>query len=303
MLTRQKILLSFIKNAGNETSLIELVKNAFLMTQECSNKSLKTFYQFLPYRHGPYSFTLYHELQLLVESGFIFPPLGQRLELATNQITNRHSLEWTLEKEVQKIWRVYGQYDTWDLVDLIYEKYPWYTLLCKYEEKRLVQPPIAPLAVYTMGYEGLQVDGFLDRLLRHGIKRLIDVRFNPLSRKFGFSKAALSNFCRYVGIQYEHIPQVGIPPDLRKDLKSFEDYQQLFWHYERNILDNNNDVVQRIAELMKEAASVLVCQESNPNYCHRTSLAKRVAQITDLHIDDLGEVKWRNTLEQGCLLS
>ena len=44
---------------------------------------------------------------------------------------------------------------------------------------------------------------------------LCDVRKNPLSRKFGFSKKKLKHITETVGIKYVHIPELGIESDKR----------------------------------------------------------------------------------------
>jgi len=67
MLIRQKVILSLIDQMGNQSpsgnhgkvSRLQLVKWAFLLENE---RKMKTFYQFVPYHYGPFSFTLYHEL-------------------------------------------------------------------------------------------------------------------------------------------------------------------------------------------------------------------------------------------------
>ncbi len=45
-----------------------------------------------------------------------------------------------------------------------------------------------PALLYTLGYEGLSLAEFFDRLAQAGVSRLVDVRELPLSRRPGFSK-------------------------------------------------------------------------------------------------------------------
>lgn len=77
------------------------------------------------------------------------------------------------------------------MVANVYREFPWYTLNSKNAARRAASAPVASPAVYTVGYEGLMLDGLLDLLLRVGIKRLIDVRCNPVARRFGFHKSTL----------------------------------------------------------------------------------------------------------------
>jgi uncharacterized protein (DUF488 family) len=65
--------------------------------------------------------------------------------------------------------------------------------------------------VAGVGYEGCDLDGFIQRLHREGVTLLIDVRLNPISRKRGFSKTALSTALADAGISYEHMRELGNP--------------------------------------------------------------------------------------------
>ena len=47
------------------------------------------------------------------------------------------------------------------------------------------------MKIFTIGYEGATVDEFLTALRDAGVKRVIDVRALPLSRRAGFSKSPL----------------------------------------------------------------------------------------------------------------
>ena len=62
-----------------------------------------------------------------------------------------------------------------------------------------------------IGYEGLSLDAFVERLVREGIAVVADVRLTPLSRKPGFSKRALTEGLAQHGIRYVHLPSLGNP--------------------------------------------------------------------------------------------
>jgi uncharacterized protein (DUF488 family) len=63
---------------------------------------------------------------------------------------------------------------------------------------------------------------------------LADVRRNPIGRKKGFSKNALAQGCASVGIRYEHLPELGIASEKRKNLSTQADVEALFAEYERD---------------------------------------------------------------------
>ncbi|RUA22066.1 DUF488 domain-containing protein [Billgrantia gudaonensis] len=67
------------------------------------------------------------------------------------------------------------------------------------------------MALFTAGYEGIDIDTFLKRLRDAGVDKVIDVRQYPISRKPGFSKTAFSSRLRAAGIDYEHIRELGCP--------------------------------------------------------------------------------------------
>lgn len=145
----------------------------------------------------------------------------------------------------------------------------------------------APLAVYTVGYEGRTVDGLLDHLLRSGIRRLVDVRKNAASRKYGFAGKTIAKLCADVDIEYTHVPTLGIPGTLRVDLDSNEAYQRLFDRYEREILPGVTAGVEQVADLCREKPSALMCFEASSKKCHRGRLAPHVAKASDLEVKHL----------------
>lgn len=82
---------------------------------------------------------------------------------------------------------------------------------------------------------------------------LCDVRRNPWSRKYGFSKSTLSNACEGVGIRYEHLPELGIVSDARRNLETQADYDALFAHYERYDLPKQGRRCRRFAVGFRKA--------------------------------------------------
>ena len=69
--------------------------------------------------------------------------------------------------------------------------------------------------IYTIGYEGLDLDGFLALLRKHGVETVVDIRELPLSRKPGFSKTVLGDTLNVSGKEYVHIPELGCPKPVR----------------------------------------------------------------------------------------
>ena len=85
-----------------------------------------------------------------------------------------------------------------------------------------------------------------------------------------------------IGIEYLHFPEVGIDSNKRKNLKTHYDYRILFKNYERNTLRKASHEIEKIFILLKEKKRiVLTCFEKEPNRCHRTLVAKSVANLAD----------------------
>ena len=66
--------------------------------------------------------------------------------------------------------------------------------------------------VVGIGYEGLSVSEFLERLRALGVTEVIDVRYAARSRKRGFNKTALAGELAAARIGYTHLPALGNPP-------------------------------------------------------------------------------------------
>ena len=111
--------------------------------------------------------------------------------------------------------------------------------------------------------------------MRAGTTLLCDVRRNPISRKYGFSKSTLSRGCEGVGIRYEHLPELGIASEQRQSLDSQEDYDALFAEYERASLPKQTDALKTIQGWVRSGERVaLTCYEHLPQQCHRHCVAE-----------------------------
>src|SRR4051794_29039338 len=73
MLSRQKVALRFIQLAGRPIGRIELTKWLFLLSVETPSRGGESFYSFVPYKLGPFSFSLDYELNQLLRDGLVKP--------------------------------------------------------------------------------------------------------------------------------------------------------------------------------------------------------------------------------------
>lgn len=133
----------------------------------------------------------------------------------------------------------------------------------------------------------MKVDDFLRFLFNSGIKRIIDVRKNPLSRVYGFNKNTLSLFANRLEIEYVHRPDLGVPSEWRKNLNKPKDYESLFNRYKSEVLAQSENALHEISQMMGSMPSVLMCWEANPSFCHRNCLAESISMISHMKIHDL----------------
>src|SRR3954470_1012088 len=72
-----------------------------------------------------------------------------------------------------------------------------------------------PPTIWTVGYEKLLPPALVAELEAAGVRRVIDVRFRPQSRRPGMSKTRLGALLAEHGIAYEHRRELGTPADMR----------------------------------------------------------------------------------------
>ena len=141
--------------------------------------------------------------------------------------------------------------------------------------------------IYTAGYEGESVASFLGKLINAKIKLVLDVRSNAVSRKPGFSKESLRMACQARGIDYRHLPELGVPSKLRKNLNKTEDYEKALRAYERAILPKASESRLMAQELALRNRTALVCFEREPKHCHRERLARAISSESGMCVVNL----------------
>jgi uncharacterized protein (DUF488 family) len=139
--------------------------------------------------------------------------------------------------------------------------------------------------IFTIGYEGTTQADVIAALSAAGVKRLIDVRAVPLSRKPGFSKNGLKAGLAEAGIGYVHLKALGTPPEGREAARKGR-HDELARIYAGQ-LELPEAMVQsaEMLALADEAPSALLCFERDPATCHRSLLIEAVApgaEVVDL---------------------
>ena len=265
-------------------------KLLFLMTRSQENKS----FDFLPYKYGCYSFQASQDLHTMASQGLIQiidKPEGS--EILLNYMPNEASGLTLMDSAIIDTLRAqYGSLSQDELIKYTYTKYPFYAIrsvmakdLLSPEEFSMVHAQERHYnepALFTIGYEGISLEKYINKLLINDVHVLCDVRKNAYSQKYGFTKGTLKMACEGVGIKYVHVPQLGIESEERQDIKTQDDYDRLFERYEATTLKNNWEYVLQVREIIRENGRVaLTCFEANPKQCHRSRVAKALMALQD----------------------
>lgn len=277
---RQRVLLTLLDALGGKCAPTDFQKLLFLYTREETPPS----YEFVPYRFGCFSFTSYADKRKLIAEGILFDDEHEwRLTEKGRGVARSRAVAPLLAGRFS---REHAALRGNDLVAEVYRRFPYYatrseivdTVLSKRSERERIEqarPAQTAAGLLTIGYEGKCLETYLNQLLREGVTLLCDVRRNPLSRKYGFSKSTLSHACDGVGIRYEHLPQLGIASEERRELKTQADYDSLFADYKRSSLPAQTDALAQIQSWIQAGERVaLTCFELHPHQCHRHCVAE-----------------------------
>ena len=142
------------------------------------------------------------------------------------------------------------------------------------------------MKIYTIGYEATTMADFFAALTRAGVKRVIDVRALPLSRRPGFSKSILAATLREAGIDYVHLKSLGTPKRGRDAAKKGDVVTLRAVYDDQLALPEAQAAAAQMRALAAELPSALLCYERDPCHCHRTLLLQAEgegAEVVDLY--------------------
>jgi len=131
--------------------------------------------------------------------------------------------------------------------------------------------------LFTIGYEGMNLDGFIGQLKKFAIDCLIDVREIPISRKRGFSKSELAQRLGQENIDYLHLKQLGSPKPIRQKLKINRDYSTFFKKMDI-YLANKKEAIENAYSYVIDNTCCLMCFESFAERCHRKIVARKIRE-------------------------
>jgi len=284
MFYRRKIILGLLQLFDGQLDKIRLQKLLFLFTK----KQAKAEYEFIPYKFGCYSYSANADMAVMVTRGFLDEDEKSFSKNdKTDYLKQLKPADFNLLQEVKVN---YSKMSATALMKHTYINFPFYAtrsqaaqnILNREELKKVhkTKPKGNKTVLFTIGYEGISLEGYLVRLLKNDVKVLVDVRKNPLSMKYGFSKTQLKKYCGSLGIKYLHFPELGIQSEQRQELNSQLDYDKLFTAYRKNNLSETTNTQTEILNLLKEYKRIaLTCFEADICQCHRKHLAEAIEEL------------------------
>lgn len=284
MFYRRKIILALIQMLGGELEKIRIQKLLFLFSQ----KKIKSEYDFIPYKYGCYSYSAKADLVTMVKKDILLE--NENTYTKNTSVDFIKTLKLEDKKFLEEIVKLYGNMSNNALIKHTYINYPYYATKSTIADKILNEEQLTKVAsqkacsdetiLFTIGYEGVSLENYLNKLVKNDVKLLVDVRKNSLSMKFGFSKSLLKKYCESIGISYIHIPEVGINSDQRQELNTQKDYDDLFEKYKKTTLVETNSYQETIINLLTKYNRIaLTCFEADVCQCHRKPLAEAIAKF------------------------
>jgi uncharacterized protein (DUF488 family) len=284
MFYRRKVVLAILQAFGGKIDKINLYKLILIF----SNLKSKPDYEFIPYKYGCYSFSLHADLVTMYSKGYL-----KDYDLSVEKIDANNYFGQLTDNDKKLVLSISSQFKNStsdDLMRYTYTKYP-YTAINSLKAKELLSNDEytkvissksidTETTLFTIGYEGISLEEYLNRLIKNNVKVLVDVRSNPLSQKYGFSKSLLQKFCTALNIEYVHFAEVGIDSKSRQALNNQSDYDTLFKSYNKLTIPQTISTQEKILDLLiKKQRIALTCFEADICQCHRKHLAEAIQRL------------------------
>jgi uncharacterized protein (DUF488 family) len=285
MFYRRKVILALLQAFGGKLPQINLYKLLLIVSKQQQEPE----YDFVPYKYGCYSFSLHADIEVMFKRNLLKKEANKSL----SKLDKKNYISTLTESDKKIILSVQQQFaksSSNDLMRYTYIKFPYTAInsqtaegiLSEQElmEVKACKPKFEKIILFTIGYEGISLEEYLNRLIRNDVKVLVDVRNNAVSMKFGFSKSQIKSYCEKLQIEYVHIPEVGIQSELRQELNTQNDYDKLFARYRKSNLSKTTVYQKKILELLKTKERIaLTCFEANVCQCHRKHLSEAITQL------------------------
>lgn len=142
--------------------------------------------------------------------------------------------------------------------------------------------------IYTIGYEGADIDAFIQTLERVGVRHVLDVRDFPASRRRAFSKNILREHLAACDIGYSHLKALGDPKEGRDAMRRGDKETFLAIFQERLRSEPAQAALREAVATAEKVSSVLLCYERDPKSCHRSIVAQAMKDNRVFAVQHLG---------------
>lgn len=136
--------------------------------------------------------------------------------------------------------------------------------------------------VFTIGYEQTTVPDLIAALQAAGVRRVVDVRALPLSRRPGFSKSALAGALLEAGIAYDHLKALGTPKEGRDAAKKGDRATLAAIYAGQLELAEAQAAAAILLDRIAAEPVALLCYERDPSACHRSMLLAAIAEEAEV---------------------
>lgn len=133
---------------------------------------------------------------------------------------------------------------------------------------------------FTIGYTGRKTEEIIATLKQNGVRTLVDIRQNPVSMyRPEMSKANLAQLLEEHGLQYGHLPQLGVPRDIRAKAIDAGTRNVIWEWYDRHVISSFLGRNLHLFLNSFEHPVALMCVEVDPRECHRHRLFMRLEEM------------------------
>lgn len=290
MYYRRKVILALLQQFGGKLKSTRFQKLLLIFTRQ----QQKAAYEFIPYKYGAYSMQARSDKGTLIKYELLKDRSHWESNVDEDYIDQLKKRDQEILREVYK--RFKGA-DSNDLVTYTYREYPFYAINSEIASKYLDDAGLHHIEcnhpknnvqmLYTIGYEGIKAETYMNRLACKDIRVLVDVRKNSMSMKYGFNKSQLKSMCNKLGMEFMHLPELGIESDKRKNLDSKADYEELFEEYEETLTSRSAHLEKLYALFIEYDRVAITCFEREYTRCHRHKVSDYLHTTYNMPIEHL----------------
>jgi uncharacterized protein (DUF488 family) len=133
---------------------------------------------------------------------------------------------------------------------------------------------------FTLGYTGRKTEQILDVLVAHGVRTLIDIRQHAISMyRPDLSKSNLARAVEARGMLYVHMPELGVPRDIRAKAIETGSREVIWSWYDKYVIEEHFGAnLHRFLNVVEHPVA-LMCTELDPSECHRHRIFIALEQL------------------------